>query len=122
MDGPGKAVLFLVLAFAALSRSDGVADRQRAQYYFHHGRQTAVLCLTDEPMLETVQAFVIVQLYLLACSRRNAAYLNLGIAITAAKALGFHRIDPDVDQNDSKSRERCVLLTPVVMAVSLTCP
>jgi hypothetical protein len=121
MANPEKAVLFLVFAFAAQARSQGVVDRRRAQYYFQHGRQTAVLHLTDEPMLETVQAFVIAQLYLLACSRRNAAYLSLGIAITAAKALGLHRVDPDADQNDPKSSQRCALSSFLIAIMGLTC-
>jgi len=119
MASPEKAVLFLVFAFAAQARSQGVADCQRAQYYFQHGRQIAMLHLTDEPMLETSQAFLIAQLYLLACSRRNAAYLSLGIAITAAKALGLHRVDPDADENDPRSSQRCALSSLLVAIMGL---
>ena len=100
-------MLFLVLALAAQARSSGSTDQKLAQHYFYHGRQSAVLHLTDEPVLETVQAFSVTHLYLLACSRRNAAFLSLGIAISAAKALGFHRIDQNAHPNDQKTKERC---------------
>lgn len=90
-DTGSTAVLFLVIAYAAHTRSAGIADLQRAQYYYHHGRQIALLKLTDEPSLETVQAFILISLYMLGCSQRNGSFLNLGTAISAAKSLGFHR-------------------------------
>lgn len=87
------AVLFLVLALAAQMRSSGAVDAQRAQHYYQQGRRIALLKLTGEPQLETVQAFTLISLYMLGCSQRNGSFLNLGIAISAAKALGFHRDD-----------------------------
>lgn len=91
MKNESKAVIFLVLAYAAQARSNSVLDYHLAQHYYQHGRRIALLELTDEPRLETVQAFLLLCLYMLACSQRNGAYLQLGIAISAAKSLGMHR-------------------------------
>jgi hypothetical protein len=93
IDNGCIAVLFLILAYGAQARSAGTVDSQFSEYYYHHGRQLALLELTDEPRLETVQAFVLISLYMLAMSQRNGSFLNLGIAISAAKSLGFHRDD-----------------------------
>lgn len=105
-DNASKAVLFLVLASAAQSRSAGVEDQHRAQYFFRHGRHTALLKLTDEPRLETVHAFILISLYMLASSERNAAHLNLGIAISAAKSLGIHRSTSSIERPGTESRSR----------------
>lgn len=93
-------MIFLVLAFAALSRSATAQDEQCARYYYHHGRQISLLQLTDEPSLESVQAFTLISFYMLARSQRNAAHLNLGIAISAAKCLGMHRDEIVADRGD----------------------
>ncbi|KAI0180480.1 fungal-specific transcription factor domain-containing protein [Hypoxylon sp. FL1284] len=39
----------------------------------------------------SVQALLLMSLYLLAVSRRNASYIRLGMAIHSAKSLGLHR-------------------------------
>jgi hypothetical protein len=89
------AVIYLVIAYGAQARSASIIDAQRAQSFYHHGRQTALLELTSDPSLETVQAFLLISMFMLGCSRRNGAFLNLGIAISAATSLGLHRDDPD---------------------------
>ncbi|KAL3496327.1 fungal-specific transcription factor domain-containing protein [Aspergillus germanicus] len=86
-----EAVLYLILAYASQARASNSVEKRRAHSFYHHGRHIALLHLTDDPSLETVQAFILISLYMLACSRRNGAFLNLGIAISAAKALGLHR-------------------------------
>lgn len=102
-DYASKAVLSLILAYAAQARSANIADAQRARYYYNHGRQIALLQLTDEPRLETVQAFLLICLYMPARAQRNGAFLNLGIAISAAKSLGFHRDEMNADSPEGKS-------------------
>jgi hypothetical protein len=102
----GTSVLFLVLAYAAQTRSANRVDIQLAQYYYHHGRQIALLKLTNEPRIETVQAFVLISLYMLGCCQRNGSFLNLGIAISAAKSLGFHRDDLNAASPESSSNLR----------------
>lgn len=43
---------------------------------------------------------------MLGCSRRNGAFLNLGIAISAAKSLGFHHNGTNDEFSDDESRLR----------------
>ncbi|KAL4896110.1 hypothetical protein BDV59DRAFT_191355 [Aspergillus ambiguus] len=61
--------------------------------FYQHGRQLALLELTNDPTIETIQAFTLISIYMLGCSWRNGASLNLGIAISAAKSLGYHQDD-----------------------------
>ena len=93
IDRGSTAVIFLTIAYAAQARSVSIVDLQRAKYYYHRGRQIALMELTDEPSLETVQAFLLISLYMLGCSQRNGSYLNLGTAVSAARSLGLHRDD-----------------------------
>jgi hypothetical protein len=81
-------------------------DVHRAQSFYDRGRQIALLELTNDPSLETVEAFILISLYMLGCSRRNGAYLNLGIAISAAKSLGCHRHEANANFPEQKARLR----------------
>lgn len=85
------AVFSLVIACAAQLRSANLVDKLRAQSFYHHGRQLALLELTNNPSIETIQAFTLICIYMLGCSWRNGASFNLGIAISAAKSLGYHQ-------------------------------
>jgi hypothetical protein len=85
-------------------------EKRRAHSFYHHGRHIALLHLTDDPSLETVQAFILISLYMLAGSRRNGAFLNLGIAISAAKALGLHRVETNRSFPVGEARLRFVSL------------
>lgn len=93
-----SAVLYLVLAFAAQVRSASALDAHRSRSFFYHGRRIALLELTEYPTIETVQAFSLISLYMLGCCRRDGGYLNLGTAISAAKALGYHRAESTFPQ------------------------
>ncbi|KKP02895.1 p-hydroxylaminobenzoate lyase [Trichoderma harzianum] len=87
------AILYLVLASASQIRSNSAQDHHRSQSFFYHGRRIALLELTEYPSMETTQAFMLISLYMLGSCRRDGAHLNLGIAISAAKALGYHRAE-----------------------------
>ncbi|KAL2855813.1 fungal-specific transcription factor domain-containing protein [Aspergillus pseudodeflectus] len=105
-----EAVLYLILAYASQARASNTnsMEKRRAHSFYHHGRHIALLHLTDDPSLETVQAFILISLYMLAGSRRNGAFLNLGIAISAAKALGLHRVETNrsFPVGEARLRER----------------
>lgn len=85
------AVIYLVIALGAQARGSSLLDSRRAQSFYHHGRLIALQELTNDPTLETIQAFLLISMYMLGCSRRNGSYLNLGTAVSAAKSLGLHR-------------------------------
>lgn len=100
------AILYLVLAYAAQVRSESAQDLSRSQSFFHHGRRIALMELTEYPTMETTQAFTLICLYMLGCCRRDGAYLNLGIAISAAKSLGYHRAEATFVQCQADKRLR----------------
>ncbi|KAJ5513064.1 hypothetical protein N7463_002616 [Penicillium fimorum] len=57
-------------------------------------------------LVETVQAFVLISIFMLGCSRRNGASLNLGIAIGAAKSLGYHQPNTNSAYDGNERRQR----------------
>ncbi|KAG2414400.1 hypothetical protein HFD88_003591 [Aspergillus terreus] len=105
LDSGSSAVLCLVIACAAQIRSASLVDKLRAQSFYQQGRQLALLELTNNPTTETIQAFTLISIYMLGCSWRNGASLNLGIAISAAKSLGYHQ-DSTNSAYDMKERHR----------------
>jgi hypothetical protein len=105
LDSGSSAVLCLVIACAAQIRSASLVDKLRAQSFYEQGRQLALLELTNNPTTETIQAFTLISIYMLGCSWRNGASLNLGIAISAAKSLGYHQ-DTTNSAYDMKERHR----------------
>ncbi|KAL7935626.1 fungal-specific transcription factor domain-containing protein [Trichoderma chlorosporum] len=100
------AILYLVLAYAAQTRSNSAQDYHRSQSFFYHGRQIAIMELTEYPSMATTQAFTLISLYMLGCCRRDGAHLNLGIAISAAKSLGYHHAGATFFQCDENQQLR----------------
>ncbi|CEJ59550.1 hypothetical protein PMG11_08170 [Penicillium brasilianum] len=98
------AILYLVIAYAAQTRDASETDKTISKHCFHYGQQTSVLKLTTEPSIESVQAFLLISLYMLGQAQRNAAHFNLGISLSAARALGYHRIPADAEQGDQLPR------------------
>ncbi|KAL5345270.1 hypothetical protein ACLOAV_009640 [Pseudogymnoascus australis] len=88
---PNSPVIYLALAIGALSKSQNYEDEELAEQYFGYGRELATANLMDEPSLLTVQAFLLISYYMVASCRRNAAFINLGVAVRAAYTLGIHR-------------------------------
>lgn len=89
-----------MIAYAAQTRDASETDKTISKHCFHYGQQTSVLKLTTEPSIESVQAFLLISLYMLGQAQRNAAHFNLGISLSAARALGYHRIPADAEQGD----------------------
>jgi hypothetical protein len=87
-----NSIFYLVVAIGAQARRTG-NDDDLAELYFNHGRQLAMLSFMDDPSVLTIQAYSLITMYMLGASRRNGAFMNLGIAVRAAHALGLHRHD-----------------------------
>jgi hypothetical protein len=82
---------YLVLAIGAQTspeNKDNVADS-----CFNYGRYLTASRFMDDPSILTVQSYALITMFMLGASRRNAAFMNLGIAVRAAYALGLHRRD-----------------------------
>ncbi|KAH7259814.1 hypothetical protein B0J15DRAFT_581810, partial [Fusarium solani] len=101
-----SAILFLIFAIGAQACPDDRDDD--AERYFNYGRFLTISGIMEEPGLSTVRANILITMYLLAASRRNAAFMYLGTAVRAAYALGIHRRDINAlfDLADYTAREK----------------
>ena len=109
-DGPeqdaNNAIFFLILAIGAQTCPEHLDDL--AEQYFNYGQFLTVSGIMEDPSIATIQAYVLITMYLLGASRRNAAFMHLGIAVRAAYALGIHRDDINAlfDRPEYVVRER----------------
>jgi hypothetical protein len=102
-----SAVFYMVLAIGAqVSSPDG--DQTLAEKYFNRGRHMAVMSFTDAPSLMTIQAYLCITMYMLGACRRNAAFMQFGIAVRAAFALGMHKSSTHAlfDETEAGARRR----------------
>ncbi|KAK1964633.1 fungal-specific transcription factor domain-containing protein [Colletotrichum sublineola] len=84
-----SCIFFLVFSIGAQRcPEDRDAD---AEKYFHYGRFLAVSYAMENPTYNTVRSYILITVYLLGASRRNSAFMHLGVAVRAAYTLGIHR-------------------------------
>ncbi|KAE8386243.1 hypothetical protein BDV23DRAFT_190200 [Aspergillus alliaceus] len=100
-----SSIFYLVLAIGA-QVSD--TNQTLAEKYFVSGRQLAFSAFTETPSLYTIQSYVLISMYMLGACRRNGAFMNLGIALRAAYAVGIHRKDVNAlfCTRERRARER----------------
>lgn len=121
-----SAVFYMVLAIGAqVSSPDG--DQTLAEKYFNRGRHMAVMNFTDAPSLMTIQAYICITMYMLGACRRNAAFMQFGIAVRAAFALGMHKSSTHAlfDETEAGARRRIwksVRLLDIFLSASLGRP
>ncbi|OJJ46256.1 hypothetical protein ASPZODRAFT_159794 [Penicilliopsis zonata CBS 506.65] len=85
-----SSIFYLVLAIGAQVSS---TDQTLAEQYFVSGRHLAYAAFTETPSQYTIQSYILISMYMLGACRRNGAFMNLGIALRAAYAVGIHRKD-----------------------------
>jgi len=100
-----SSIFYLVLAIGA-QVSD--INQTQAEQYFSSGRQLAFAAFQETPSLHTIQSYILVSMYMLGACRRNGAFMNLGIALRAAYAVGIHRKDANAlfCGRERRARER----------------
>ncbi|CAH0044394.1 unnamed protein product [Clonostachys solani] len=100
------ALHHLIIALGAQSCPKDFDDI--AEAHFHYGRYIVLMRLVDGPSIAMVQCYALIAMYLLASSRRNAAFMYLGISVRGAYALGLHRQDVSAlhDPTEYTARER----------------
>ncbi|KAJ9636543.1 hypothetical protein H2204_005376 [Knufia peltigerae] len=86
-----SSIYYLVMAIGAVCRNAG--DLDQAEFYFTRGREIGVSSFLEDPSVLTIQAYALITFYMLSATRRNGAFMLLGIAVRAAYALGLHRSD-----------------------------
>lgn len=100
-----SSIFYLVLAIGAQVSN---TNQTLAEQYFVSGRQLAFSAFTETPSLHTIQSYVLISMYMLGACRRNGAFMNLGIAVRAAYAVGIHRKDANTlfCARERQARER----------------
>lgn len=100
-----SSIFYLVLAIGA-QVSD--INQTLAEQYFSSGRQLAFSAFQETPSIHTIQSYILVSMYMLGACRRNGAFMNLGIALRAAYAVGIHRKDANAlfCGRERRARER----------------
>ncbi len=83
-----SAIHYLVLAIGS-----HIDDEQAAELYFDRGRDLALAHLSGSLGVGTVQAFILITLYMLVACQINGAFLYFGIAARAAYSIGLHRTE-----------------------------
>ncbi|PHH69500.1 hypothetical protein CDD80_6693 [Ophiocordyceps camponoti-rufipedis] len=96
-----SAVNYLVLAIGRLLDNEPLS-----RIYFEHGRDLASASLDGSLGVETVQAFVLVTVYMLCSCRINGGFLFFGIAVRAAYSLGLHRTEVNARFGPNGHRRR----------------
>lgn len=87
-DDMGSIVNYLVLAIG-MQTDHG----DTAQAYFEHARDRAYSDLSGNLGVATVQAFLLITVYMLCSCQINGAFLFFGVAARAAYSIGLHRTE-----------------------------
>ncbi|KLO99125.1 hypothetical protein Y057_5052 [Fusarium fujikuroi] len=88
-----KASVAVFLIFAIGAQTCPENRDQEAEQYFNYGRFITASIIMDDISISAVQSNILITMYLLGASRRNAAFMYLGSAVRAAYALGIQRHD-----------------------------
>lgn len=102
-----SSIYYLVLAIGAQALP-GDGDEALAETFFNRGRQLVASNFMDDPSVFTIQSYALITMYMVTVCRRNGAFMNLGIAVRAAYALGLHRSDISglFEARERRTRER----------------
>ena len=102
-----SSIYYLVLAIGAQVRP-GDGGENIAEAYFTRGRHLVASNFMDDPSVFTIQSYALITMYMMIICRRNGAFMNLGIAVRAAYALGLHRSDISTlfEARERRTRER----------------
>ncbi|KAJ5085676.1 hypothetical protein N7532_010447 [Penicillium argentinense] len=100
-----SSIFYLVLAIGAQVSN---VHQDVAERFFGSGRQLAFSAFQETPSIHTIQSYILVSMYMLGACRRNGAFMNLGIALRAAYAVGIHRKDANAlfCGRERRARER----------------
>ena len=83
---PNTAVYYLVLAIGCQK-----SDENTAQLYFDYARDVAFTSLSGNLGISSVQAFILITLYMLCACQINGAFIFFGLAVRTAYSIGLHR-------------------------------
>ncbi|KAH7108809.1 hypothetical protein EDB81DRAFT_835241 [Dactylonectria macrodidyma] len=103
---PMTTIFFLIFAIGSQTCPENRDNT--AEKYFNYGRFLTGFQNVENPTISTIQAHVLITMYLLGASRRDAADMYLGIAVRAGYVLGIHRSDINAQSHapEYATRER----------------
>ncbi|KXJ96420.1 hypothetical protein Micbo1qcDRAFT_154985 [Microdochium bolleyi] len=96
-----SAVHYLVLA---IGHQD--TDDSPSQDYFEHARNMAFQNLSENLGIGTVQAYVLITLFMLRACQINGAFIFFGIAVRSAYSIGIHRTEVNQRFGPQMQRQR----------------
>ncbi|KAK4990719.1 hypothetical protein LTR66_006722 [Elasticomyces elasticus] len=101
-----SSMYYLILAIGAQTSPED--KDELAESYFNYGRYLTARRYMEDPSILTIQAYALITMFMLGAARRNAAFMNLGIAVRAAYALGIHKrqVSDLFTVNERRTRER----------------
>lgn len=96
-----SAVNYLVIAIGMQQKNE-----ETAQLCFEYARDQALANMNGNLGVDTVQAFVLVTIYMLCACQINGAFLLFGIAVRAAYSIGLHRTEVNSRFGPETHRQR----------------
>ena len=81
-------------------------DEAASQAYFEYARDQAFATLSGDLSVGTVQAFVLITVYMLCSCQINSAFLVFGISVRAAYSIGVHRTEVNARFGPEIHRQR----------------
>lgn len=100
-DDLASVVNYLVLAIGCLKDNEPLS-----QEYFEYARGKAYSTLTSNLSVGTIQAFILITVYMLCSCQINGAFLFFGVAARAAYAIGVHRTEVNARFGPDVHRQR----------------
>lgn len=92
---------YLVLAIGSLNDNEPMARE-----CFEYAREKAFSSLSGHLSVGTIQAFVLMTVYMLCSCQINSAFLIFGIAVRAAYSIGVHRTEVNARFGPEDHRQR----------------
>jgi hypothetical protein len=89
-DRDDLASYYLIIAIGAQCQATDDREGQIATRYFTRARQLAFESMLQDPTITLVRTFLLAAFYMLGASRRNSAFMYIGVASKAASILGLH--------------------------------
>lgn len=87
------AVVHAMLAIGAQSRGSLSDDLTCQHAHLAKAQKISFENMLEDPSLDQARVFLLLGFYMLGASRRNAAFMYVGVAARAAYALGLHHHD-----------------------------
>ncbi|KAF2759837.1 hypothetical protein EJ05DRAFT_474892 [Pseudovirgaria hyperparasitica] len=100
-DSAGSAVKYLVLAIGLQNDDDVLAG-----HFFHKGRKIALLHLAADVEISTVQAFLLVSVFMVRACQANGAFMYFGLAARATYSIGLHRAEVNAYYGPASQEQR----------------